>query len=173
MKKKRILLVSGVVVAALLIAGAVGATAVFAQDPPPGEETDHPFGFPFGGRGFGGRARGGGFFGMGGDRWTMFDTAAEALGLSPEEYFSELHGGKSLTEIAEDQGVDMDAVQEAMNDARADAMQGAVEQAVEDGTISQEQADWMLEGMGQGFFPMGMGRGRMGGRGGHCSPEGE
>jgi hypothetical protein len=31
----------------------------------------------------------------------------------------------------------------------------------------------MLEGMDQGFFPMGRGFGRMGGRGGDCSHDGE
>jgi len=109
----------------------------------------------------------------GGGQWTMFDTAAEALGLTPEEYFAELHAGKSLDEIAEEQGVEVEAVQDAMDAARGEAMQQAIEQAVEDERMSQEQADWMLEGLEQGFFPMGrgFGFGRGWGRG-YC-PEDE
>ncbi|MFQ5886866.1 MAG: hypothetical protein ACE5II_06495, partial [Anaerolineae bacterium] len=93
------------------------------------------------------------------------------LGLTPEELFAESHGGKSLDEIAEERGVEMDAVQEAMNAARAEAMQQAIMQAVEDGKISQEQADWMLEGHEKGFFPMRRGFGRGWGRG--CQPQSE
>jgi hypothetical protein len=39
--------------------------------------------------------------------------------------------------------------------ARGEATREAIQQAVEDGTLSQEQADWMLEGLDQGFFPGG------------------
>jgi hypothetical protein len=57
------------------------------------------------------------------------------------------------------------------------AVRDAIEQALEDGNITQEQADWLLEGLEQGFFPMGRGfgfghgmggggRGMMGGFGG-------
>jgi len=93
----------------------------------------------------------GGFGFAGGGGWTMFDTAAEALGLTPEEYFAEVHAGAGLDEIAEEQGVELEAVQDAMNAAREEAMRQGIEQAVEDGRISQGQADWMLEGLEQGF----------------------
>jgi hypothetical protein len=85
----------------------------------------------------------------------MSDTAAEALGMTPEELFAELRAGKSPAEIAEEQSVKAEAVFEAMNAARGEVMQQAIEQAVEDGRLSQEQADWLLKGLEQGLFPMG------------------
>jgi hypothetical protein len=106
-------------------------------------------------------------FGWGGS-WTLFDTAAEALNLTPEELFSELHSGKTLSEIADAQGVDLQAVQDALNANRADAFKQSIEQAVADGKITQEQADWMLEGLEKGFYGGGRGLGLGGGfRGGH------
>jgi len=142
----------------------VGALAVFlvgsalAQEPTP---------TPHGGFGFG---RGFGLMGHG--DWSTFDAAAEALGLSPEQLFTELHAGKTLTDLATEKGVDLQAVQETMAAARQEAMQQAIEQAVTDGQISREQADWMLQGIEQGW---------MGGRGGRghgwgfkgLSPEGQ
>jgi hypothetical protein len=113
--------------------------------------------------------RGRGLFGFGhGGLWTMFDTAAEALGLTPDELFGELHGGKTLDEVAEAQGVEMETVREALSAAREAAMRDAIAQAVEDGNMSQEQADWLLEGLDNGFMPRGRGcgRGMRGGRGG-------
>jgi len=136
--KKRFVILAGAVLAVILLGAAVVVPA-FAQEETP--ET------PFGCRGRG--------FGLMGGSWTMFDTAAEALGLTPEEFFAELHDGKTLEEIAEAQGVELEAVQEAMNSARVEAMRDAIEQALEDGNITQEQADWLLEGLEQGFFPMG------------------
>ena len=161
--KKRFMILAGAALAVVLL-GATVVVPTFAQEPTPTPEA------PFG-------CRGGGFGLMGGS-WTMFDTVAEALELTPEEYFAELHAGKTLEEIAEAQGVELEAVQDAMNAARAEAMQEAIEQAVEDGRITQEQADWLLEGLEQGFFPMGrsfgfghgmrggFGRGMKGGFGG-------
>lgn len=93
-------------------------------------------------------------FGMfGGHGWASFDAAAEALGLTPEELFSELHAGNTLEEIAEAQGVDIDSVYDAMSASRVEAMKEAIQQAVEDGTITQAQADWLLEGLDQGYIP--------------------
>jgi hypothetical protein len=124
----------------------VGVVAVagfaLAQDPTP---------TPNGGFGFG---RGFGL--MGGGDWSTFDAAAQALGLSPEELFSELHSGKSLSDLATEKGVDLQVIQDAMDAARKEAMQQAIEQAVADGQISREQADWMLQGLENGW---------MGGRG--------
>jgi uncharacterized membrane protein len=145
MTKKRLVLLGGIALIVVLVASLAGAAFVFADEPTPTPEA------PFGCRGRG--------FGLWGGSWTMFDTAAEALGLTPEEFFAELHAGKTLEEIAEAQGVELEAVQEAMNVARADAMRDAIEQAVEDERITQEQADWLLEGLDRGFFPMGRGFG--------------
>jgi lambda repressor-like predicted transcriptional regulator len=104
------------------------------------------------------------WFGWGGRSWTQFDAAAEALGLTPDELFAELHGeGKTLAEIAEEKGVDMAAVQDALNASRAEAQRQAIQQAVEDGRLSQEQADWLLEGLEKGFHPGGRGMGFGGG----------
>lgn len=100
------------------------------------------------------------------DPWSMFDTVAEALGLEPEALFAELHEGQTLSEIAEAQGVELDEVREAVNAARVEAKKEAIEQAVEDGRLSREQADWMIEGLEKGFFPAGEGRGRFHGGGG-------
>ena len=168
MHKKRLVWLSGAALVALLLAGLVGVSAVFADEPTP--EPEAPFGGRGGGRGMGGF---GGFMfgGPRGGQWTMFDTAAEALGLTPEEFFAELHAGKTLEEVAEAQGVEMEAVHDALEAAREEAMRESIAQAVEDGRMSQEQADWMLEGLEQGFAPMGMGRGFGHGRGrGGCPP---
>ena len=104
------------------------------------------------------------WFGLGGRSWTQFDAAAEALGLTPNELFAELHDeGKTLAEIAEEKGVDMAAVQDALNASRAEAQRQAIQQAVEAGNLSQEQADWLLEGLEKGFHPGGRGMGFGGG----------
>ncbi len=114
------------------------------------------------GRGFG---LGRGFGGFGGS-WATFDAVAEALGLTPEQLFSELHSGKTLEEIAEEKGVDIQKVYEAAQAARVQQMKDAIQQAVEDGRMTQEQADWLLEGLEKGYFPMGRGFGF--GRGFRC-----
>jgi hypothetical protein len=95
--------------------------------------------------------------------------AAEALGMTTEELSAELWAGKTLADIAEEKGVDLvelySTVQEAVTAARVTAMQDAINQAVEAGNITQENADWLLEGIDKGFIP-GFGFG-LGGRGGH------
>ena len=131
MIKKKLALLSGGVLVTLLLAGLVGASVVFAQGPTPPASSEEG-----GGMGFFGRR--GGLFGARGGSWTMFDTAADALGLTPEELFAELHGGKSLEEIAEAQGVDLEDVQDAIQAAELEAQKEAIEQAVEDGKLSQE-----------------------------------
>lgn len=68
---------------------------------------------------------------------------AEALGLTVEELDAELDAGKTLVQIAGEQGVDLEDVLAAREAARADI----VAQLVADGKITQAQADWMLERM--------------------------
>jgi len=153
--KKKLFLVSGAALVVLVLAGLAAATFVFAQEPTPTPTV------PFKGRG-----PGWGCFGWarGGD-WTMFDKAAETLGLTPVELFTELHSGKTLEEIAEAKGIDIQTVYDAMESVRVEAQKQAIQQAVEDGKISQEQANWMLEGLEKGFFPGGRGFGRGWGKG--------
>jgi len=152
--KKRFMILAGAALAVVLL-GVTVVVPVFAQEATPTPEA------PFG-------CHGGGF-GLWGGSWTMFDAAAEALGLTPEEFFAGLHAGKTLAEVAEEQGVEVEEVHDAMNAIRVEAMREAIEQAVEDGRLTQEQADWLLEGLEQGFFPMGrsfgFGRGMKGGLG--------
>ena len=162
---KKLSLFSGIALLVLLV-GVVGVSSVFAQEPTPepgvppaGDMPARPGGL---GRSGGRMDRRG--WGLGRD-WTVFDAAAEALGLTPEELFSELHSGKTLEEVAEEQGVEIETVREAMREARQEAMRQAAEQAieraVENGRISQEQADWLLEGLENGFVPLGLLRGYM------------
>ena len=156
MSKKSLLVISSGALVLLLLVGLAGGTLVFAQDTDPA--TFEP--------GANGR---GDMLGWGGGSWTQFDAAAEAFGLTPNELFVELHdAGMTLTEIAEEQGVDIDGVQDAMNASRAEAQRQAIEQAVEDGNLSQEQADWLLKGLELGFMGgrHGMGPGGFGPPGG-------
>jgi hypothetical protein len=170
--------VAAVVGALALIAAVVvfAASAVFAQadtpTPVPNTTPNTAPGAPFGGHMLG---RGFGLFGGGG--WaTQFDALANALNLTPTQVFEQLHSGKTLDEIAKAQGVDLTKVQEAMNASRIQAMKDAIGQAVKDGKMTQEQADWLLQGLEKGYMGKGrgfgfefgpMGRGGRGGMRGH------
>lgn len=150
--------------AALLVVGLVAGGVLFAATTASAQETEPTPGPLWEGRGWG-------MFGWGGGSWTIFDTIAEALGLTPDELFTESHDeGKTVVEIAEERGVDLSAVKDTLDARRDEARREAIQQAVEDGRITQEQADWMLEGIEQGY---GLGYGGRGmGRGGHFGMRG-
>ena len=91
---------------------------------------------------------------------------AELLGLEPEELRDLLHSGKTIEELADEAGVDLEAFREEMVANREEKMRERIEEALAAGDISQDQADWLLEGLEKGyldgpFFKMG---GRGGGR---------
>lgn len=103
------------------------------------------------------------------DKEVIEAAIAGALNLSVDELEAMKAEGKRLPQIAEEQGVEMSAVQEAVKAAHAEAIQ----QAVEDGTITQEQADWLLEHGGR-RAPGGPGKhgnGRFGGQPGAEFPD--
>jgi hypothetical protein len=156
-REKLYVVLAAVGALALLLAGVSGVAVVSAQEPTPESEAVPSCGIWGWGRSLFGFGRGG--------EWTMFDTTAGALDLTPEELFSRLHDGKSLKEIAEEQGVELDAVQEALNAARDEAMRDAIKQAVENGDLSKEHADWLLKGLEQGYM-LGRGFGHGFGHGG-------
>ncbi len=104
---------------------------------------------------FGGRRGGFGPLGKHGD-WLALavreqELVAKVLGMTADELASELKAGKTLTEIAEARGMDAEKLQKAIASER-------VRQAVENGEMTQEQADWLLKGIEQGY----MGRGPCG-----------
>lgn len=161
---KKWFVVAGVVLAAAMLVAALAIPAL-AQDPTPAPERRTT---PRGWFGWGFGMRGDGF-------WENFDAMAEALGLTPEELFSELHSGKTLDEIAEEKGVDLQKVYDAMKASQVEAFKAEIEQAVKDGKLTREQADWLLKGLDLGMLSgkrglfHGMGRSfRFGGRG--CAP---
>jgi hypothetical protein len=155
--KKKLLVLVGVV-ALITVVGLVMGGLAFAQtETPPSQTTPtNPEKFGWG-------------MGMGGRSWDNFDAMAQALNLTPTGLFEKLHEGKTLADIAKEQGVDLTKVQEAANAERVQAMKDAIAQAVNDGKITQAQADWLLKGLEQGYLGknkgFGFGFGHGGGRG--------
>lgn len=143
--KNKMLIVIGGLLAALLVVGVVGATSVYAQGPtPPG------FGMMGNGRGPGG-GRG---FGLSD---AALDAAAKVLGMTADEVKAAFQEGKTLQDLAAEKGVDIADVQAAVQAVRVTEMRAQIAQAVEDGAMTQEKADWLLEGLDKGFMGSGSG----------------
>lgn len=93
---------------------------------------------------------------------------ATKLGLTEEQVEEQFAAGKSMYDIALDNGIKQEDLTAFFNDVH----QEAFAEAVKDGVVTQEQADWMLQGMqnrgafGTGNCPMHNGQGGYGyGRG--------
>jgi hypothetical protein len=153
MKNKMSIVIAGLLVAILAV-GVIGATNAYAQE---------PLGTELHGRGPGGRGLG----------LEGLQVAAEALGMSTDELITALRSGQTLEEIATAAGVDIQDVQDAIQAARADDMRERIQQALDDGSITQEHADWLLEGLEKGFLggPGGFGLGGKHGPGFGPAPE--
>jgi hypothetical protein len=63
-----------------------------------------------------------------------------------------LEGGQTLQEVAEAAGVDMQQVLDAMQSAREASMRDRIKQGLADGTLTQDHADWLLEGLEKGYL---------------------
>jgi len=148
MKKSILLVTIGLaVVAALAFAG-----LAYAQDTTPATPAT-----PFGGRGAGSgmmNGQGAGMMGGGyrgaargsgtGPMHTyMVEAYAQALGLSVEEVQAQFEAGKTMWQIAGDQGLSDEEVQNVMVEARTAALNAMVA----DGLLTQAQADLMLQRM--------------------------
>ncbi len=154
MKGKKWLAVAGAVALVVLV-GVIAAGTVYAQAATPIPSANQPFG---------GRGMSRGFWG-GPD--SNFDAIAKALNLTSTQLFEQLHSGKTLDEIAKAQNVDLAKLQEAANAARVQAMKDSIAQAVKDGKMTQEQANWLLQGLEKGYMPGGRGGFEFGGPRGH------
>lgn len=95
------------------------------------------------------------------DRTAIKAAIAEALGLTVAELDEAKEAGKTLAELAEQQGVTLDSVEEA---AKAEAI-AQINQAVTDGKLTQAEADTWITRINNSDFPN-FGGGR-GGRHGH------
>ena len=142
---KRLMILAGVALAVALLGAAVVVPAL-AQEPTPTPKT---YGWHGWGRGFGW-----GLCGQAG-----LEAAAKALGMTADELSTQLWGGRTLAELADKAGVDLQTVRDAVEAANLAAIKDAINQAVKDGYLTQEQADWLLKGMELGFMPGGWGRG--------------
>lgn len=132
--KNRISILIGGLLVALLVVGVLGATNAYAQGP--ASASLH-------GRGPGG-GRGPGLVGL--------QAAAEALDMTTDELITALRNGQTLEELAEAAGIDLQDVQDAIQAAHEEEFRARIEQAVSDGTMTQEKADWLLEGLEKGFL---------------------
>lgn len=135
MKKKISILIGGLLAVAILF-GAASVTTAYAQG-----GTAPVTGQPGHGRG-GGRGLGA----------AELEAAAKVLGLTTDELSTALKDGKTLADLATAAGVDLQDVQDAINAVRAVELRARIEAGIADGTISQEKADWLLEGLDKGFL---------------------
>ena len=124
---KKISVIAGMLIALIAL---VGATATFAQVPlvPEGAVS----------------VQGDGDHHCDGDclidREKIKDAIAKALGISVEALQAARSDGKTLSDLAEEHGVDL----EVIHSARQTALEEVIQQAVEDGLVSQEQAEDLL-----------------------------
>jgi hypothetical protein len=129
------------VAAVVAVITVVGLTALAYVQPAAAAERQAALAHGGGGRG------GRGFCGQAG-----LEAAAQALDMTGDELSTQLWGGKTLADLAEEAGVDLQDVQDAVTAACQAATREAIEQAVTDGTITREHADWLLEGLDKGFW---------------------
>lgn len=95
----------------------------------------------------------------------MITIYADKLGISVDDLNTRLAGGETMADIALSTELTLDEFRTLMADVRSQA----IDQAVADGTLTQEQADWMnLRGTGM----MAGGRGMRGsGQGLYANPD--
>lgn len=133
--RKRGMLLMGVV---LLLSLALTGTALAREQAPPSPASwilAHGWGW---GRGRCGQAG--------------LEAVAQTLGMTVEDLRLQLWGGKTLADLAEEKGVGLQALQDAVTQACTQAIRDAIEQAVEEGRLTREHADWLLQGLERGYW---------------------
>jgi hypothetical protein len=97
---------------------------------------------------------------------------AAKLGLTEDQVEDQLAAGNSMYQVALDNGINQEDLANFMNEVHREAFASAVQ----DGVMTQEQADWMLQrmqnrgGYGTGNCPMHNGQGAPLGRGTGVGP---
>ncbi len=112
------------------------------------------------------------------------EAAAGVLGITTDELSTQLRAGESLSDQATTAGVEVADVLAAVDAACVQTQRDNIEAAVTAGTLTRAKADWLLEGLDQGFWGAGAadggpgfglggfggGHGGLGG-GGHRGPD--
>jgi hypothetical protein len=80
------------------------------------------------------------------------DLLANTLGLKEKELRSQIRSGKTVEELAEEAGISPDQFQEKMQEAWEENYTSRLEQALKDDKITQDQYDWLMEGVNQGYL---------------------
>jgi hypothetical protein len=143
-KNKKSILIGGLLVALLVaVVAGIGAKSAYAQTGTTDSTTTTPL------RGHGPGGRGGGL------SLTGLQIAAQKLGMTTDELITALQSGKTLEQIAQEKGVDYASIQTAIQQQSQADLRTRIQQAVTAGTISQEKADWLLEGLDKGFIGSG------------------
>ena len=83
---------------------------------------------------------------------TGLAAAAQALGLTTTDLQNQRRAGESLADVADAENVDLQTVLDAVTAACVQATRDAIAQAVTDGTVTQAKADWLNEGLDNGFW---------------------
>lgn len=135
---KKGILVSVIVAIAVFTLGSVGFASAQSETPSV-PVTANAFGF-----GHPGGMGGGMGLGIPGTQDgilhdVMIQVFADELGLTVEGLETRLTNGETMFDIASAQGMTVEEFQTLMTTAR----EQAIDQAVADGTLTQEQADWM------------------------------
>jgi hypothetical protein len=159
MLKQKLPLLIGGFLAVLVVVGAIGAGIAHADNSAPPAQVSDGRGGP----------RDGHMLGQ-----AELEAAAKVLGMTADELSAALQSGQTLEALAEAAGVDLADVQAAIQSARREEMRAQIQQAVANGAMTQDKADWLLEGLDKGYldgpgFGFGFGRG---GPDGHRGPGG-
>ncbi len=67
--------------------------------------------------------------------------AAQVLGMEPQELLAELRAGKSVADVAQEKGIDLDEIVNAIIERKVDYLN----QLVADGRLTQEQANILID----------------------------
>ena len=136
MKNKMSILIGGLLVA-LLVVGVIGARVAYAQSSTTSLLQGRGPGDGRGGHGLG---------------QVELEAAAKVLGMTADELSTALKDGKTLQSLADEAGVAIEKVQAAIQAAHATEIRDRIQQALDDGTLTQANADWLLEGLDKGFI---------------------
>ena len=78
---------------------------------------------------------------------TMFQNMADTLGISVDEVKAGWAQGKNIAQIAQDQGISQEQLQQKMQEARQQQLKTQMQSLVDKGIITQSQADQRLKWM--------------------------